>query len=59
MSRWTGPDDGDVQADGQTLKVPVPGDRWPYGPPEAHEDACGLHNEGLFCDCAASDGSVD
>jgi hypothetical protein len=41
------------------LLARVPPERWPYGPPDAHETGCNLFphpgNEGgLFCDCAAS-----
>lgn len=52
--RWTGPLDGDLEGDGQTLKAPVPPERWPYGEPEAHEDCCLLQFGGLYCDCEAS-----
>lgn len=57
--RWTGPRETDLRADGVTLIRPVPPDRWPYGPPEAHEDCCVLHSGGLFCDCKASDASAE
>lgn len=53
-ARWTGPLDSDLRADGTTLRESVPPERWPFGPPEAHEDCCVLHTGGLFCDCAAS-----
>lgn len=57
---WTGPRDDDWENGSQMkLKAPVPPERWPYGPPTAHEDICTLHEGGLFCDCAASDGSVE
>lgn len=59
MTHWTGPEEGDREPDGVTLKRPVPGERWPYGPPEAHEDCCGLHAGGLFCDCQASAADED
>jgi len=59
LARWTGPRAEDLQPDGQTLKAPVPGERWPYGPPEAHQDCCGLRERGLFCDCWASDDEQD
>lgn len=52
---WTGPLDSDLDSQVlSTLKHPVPGDRWPYGPPGDHQDCCSLHGGGLFCDCAAS-----
>jgi len=52
---WTGPHRTDCEP-GTTdhLLAPVPGARWPYGPPPRHEAGCGLHTGGLFCDCAAS-----
>jgi len=56
--RWTGPKEGEVDNTG-SLKYPVPPERWPYGPPEAHEDCCNLIEGGLFCDCAASDSSAE
>lgn len=40
---WTGPNDDELEPDGTTLKRPLPGERWPFGPPVAHEDCCGLH----------------
>lgn len=39
--------------------LPIPPERWPYGPPEVHEDSCHLHENGRFCDCAASDASTE
>lgn len=52
---WTGPRDGDVlPGTGDILCAPVPGARWPYGPPPHHQAGCGLHAGRLFCDCAAS-----
>lgn len=62
---WTGPDDDELEADGVTLKRPVPGERWPFGPRSAHEKSCNLHpttlrpEGGLFCDCSASDASAE
>ncbi len=55
---WTGPLANEVAPSGM-LFGRVPGDRWPYGPPPAHEPACNLFPHrgspgGLFCDCAAS-----
>lgn len=58
MANWTGPRDGETDAEGRLLRS-VPPERWPYGPPEAHEDCCTLHEGGLYCDCAASDASAD
>ncbi len=59
-ARWTGPVDGDYANAMQTeLKAPVPPERWPYGPPDAHEDCCLLHCAGLYCDCLASDASTE
>lgn len=53
--QWTGPKRGDVDPMApDVLLVPVPGDRWPYGPPVRHQDICLLKSGGLFCDCAAS-----
>lgn len=55
---WTGPLDEDWDGPGQVqLRAPVPGGRWPYGPPTHHQKCCRLHDGGLFCDCAASDAS--
>jgi len=51
--RWTGPREDEVDCMG-TLRAPVPPERWPYGPPRDHDDCCGLHDGGLFCDCGAS-----
>lgn len=56
--RWTGPREHEIDALGR-LRDQVPPDRWPYGPPEAHEDGCYLHRGGLWCDCAASDASSE
>lgn len=55
---WTGPSPGETAPSGM-LYGRVPGDRWPYGPPSAHESCCNLFPHrgspgGLFCDCAAS-----
>lgn len=60
LSRWTGPRESDLAADGVTLVRPVPPERWPYARPEEHEKCCGLQDGGLFCDCDASaiDGEV-
>jgi hypothetical protein len=58
-THWTGPDEEELEVDGTTLKRPVSGDRWPFGPREAHEDCCNLHKGGLFCDCLASDASAE
>jgi len=49
---WTGPLDSDMATD--ELIAPVPPERWPFGPPEAHESCCRLHDGGLWCDCKAS-----
>ena len=54
---WTGPTAEDLEPDGVTLRHHVPGHRWPYGPPKAHQECCQLFQSGLFCDCAASDAS--
>lgn len=60
MATWTGPNDEDYGfPQAYELKAPVPGERWPYGPPESHDDACNLQTGGLFCDCFASDASDD
>ena len=56
---WTGPREGETARSGM-LFGRVPGERWPYGPPSAHESCCNLFTHrggspgGLFCDCAAS-----
>lgn len=55
---WTGPRDGEIDNLGR-LRAPVPPERWPYGPPDLHEDDCRLQRGGLWCDCAASDASDD
>jgi len=52
---WTGPRPDEVAPSGMLLGR-VPGDRWPHGPPDAHETACNLFPHrgspgGLFCDC--------
>lgn len=53
--RWTGPRDSDFESFCyEKLRAPVPPERWPYGPPDAHEECCILHEGGLYCDCAAS-----
>lgn len=54
---WTGPLESDLAADGTTLLTAVPPERWPFGPPDFHEEVCGLRTGGLFCDCKASDAS--
>ena len=56
--RWTGPREGETAPSGM-LYGRVPAERWPYGPPSAHEARCNLFPHrgspgGLFCDCAAS-----
>jgi hypothetical protein len=50
---WTGPQEDEIDNFG-TLSHVVPSERWPYGPPEDHDDCCGLHSGVLFCDCGAS-----
>lgn len=55
--RWTGPRDSDLDQSMMKLRKPVPPERWPFGPPSFHEDACKLRKNGLFCDCKASDSS--
>lgn len=57
--RWTGPLTADLRADGSTLVAAVPPERWPYGPPEAHDPLCYLSQGGLYCDCAADEGDGD
>ncbi len=52
--RWTGPNWDDWQPGENMLKAAVPPERWPYGPPDHHQDACILHKGGLYCDCEAS-----
>ena len=56
---WIGPLPGDL--DYHEIEwmgdMPIPPERWPYGPPDFHEGACGLHAGGRFCDCKASDAS--
>jgi len=54
VRRWTGPREHEVDNLGR-LRAVVPPERWPYGPPEAHEDSCLLHARGLWCDCKASE----
>jgi hypothetical protein len=67
-TNWTGPRDDDLLADGLTVrpsKVPLPPERWPYGPPSFHEACCSLFGVpalnrcGFFCDCKASDESEE
>lgn len=55
---WTGPRAGETAPSGM-LYGRVPGDRWPYGPPNDHQPICNLFPQrgspgGLFCDCALS-----
>jgi len=59
IQHWIGPDESDLDPDAfaPVLLVPVPGARWPFGPPEVHEECCLLHSGGLCCDCKASDAS--
>jgi hypothetical protein len=53
---WTGPKKKEIDARHQWLgAMPIPPERWPYGPPEAHQPACILHTGGKFCDCTASE----
>jgi hypothetical protein len=56
MRRWTGPRPSDLEPNGVTLRWSVPSERWPYGPPSAHENCCSLRPPtfGKFCDCKAS-----
>lgn len=51
--KWVGPLESEIDDLGR-LRVPVPPERWSYGPPLAHEAACSLHRRVLWCDCAAS-----
>ena len=53
---WTGPLESDTDEHGKLLH-PVPFERWPYGPPESHEQCCALFIGILHCDCKASDAS--
>lgn len=53
---WTGPTEDDLDSEG-TLLRPVPPERWPFGPPDHHEECCTLHASGTYCDCKASDAS--
>lgn len=52
---WTGPRPDELDPVGR-LRVAVPPERWPFGPPDHHEAGCMLHEHGVaaFCDCAAS-----
>ncbi len=55
FGEWTGPRNEDWEGVANTrLRAPVPPARWPYGPPSFHQEGCGLHTGGLFCDCRAS-----
>lgn len=54
MTRWTGPREGDLLADGITLANPVPPERWPFGSEFDHHCHCNLSRGGLYCDCDAS-----
>ena len=56
--RWKGPREDEID-NLDRLRAPVPPERWPYGPPDLHEDDCRLQRGGLWCDCAASDASAD
>lgn len=53
---WTGPREGEIDNLGR-LRTPAPPERWPYGPPNTHEQNCLLQRGGRWCDCAASDAS--
>lgn len=53
-SHWTGPRENELAADGVTLLVPVPPERWPFCHASEHDRGCTLHRGGLFCDCGAS-----
>lgn len=58
MVRWTGPAEWEIDSRYHWIApLPIPPERWPYGPPSAHEACCLLHHGGRFCDCAASDAS--
>jgi hypothetical protein len=58
--RWSGPREEDWENHHRLrLKQPVPPERWPYGPPDWHQDCCFLHSGGLYCDCEASDSSAE
>ena len=35
-------------------KGPIPPNKWPYGPPSAHQDCCLLFSGATYCDCDAS-----
>jgi hypothetical protein len=60
VKRWMGPRDDEVDMAGSWRgSLPIPPDRWPYGPPDIHEDCCYLHRNGRYCDCAASDASTE
>lgn len=57
---WEGPMPNDLLDDRIRIRWPLPHARWPYGPPDFHEDCCKLHRYnrwGSFCDCKASDAS--
>jgi len=55
--RWTGPREKDVDRfDRWTGDMPIPPERFPFGPPEHHQPGCTLLIVGgRFCDCDASD----
>lgn len=58
FDNWTGPlPDDTTDVDGDVLRIPVPPERWPHGPPSFHQEGCSLFDGGLFCDCPASDES--
>lgn len=54
IGRWTGSHDDGTGQDIAAREVPLPPERWPYGPPDAHQSCCLLYEGGRYCDCAAS-----
>ena len=62
QTEWTGPHPDELAPSGMLLGH-VPSDRWPHGPPSAHEDRCNLFPRrgslgGLFCDCRLADAAA-
>jgi len=53
---WKGPDLAEVNSAIEWIgPLPIPPEKWPYGPPDHHQECCTLVCGGRFCDCEVSD----